>query len=185
MAKIFKCKWSGDASDEYCSNCDGVTMKVDGKDVPCSECAGFEAGDEIEVEDSAETVEEVQEEKVEEKPKKAAEKPVKKEETPVEPTESPKSKEKEASVTNTPAKVEKPNMTEIQGDTATLGDVTLLRYMSGATICHKDTYYKFECCEERKLPEGLTADQVQEEREKLWTKLNAEIDAQIEETLKI
>ena len=41
-----KCKWAGDPNDEYCKNCDGVTMEVDGNSISCAECAGYEAGTE-------------------------------------------------------------------------------------------------------------------------------------------
>ena len=39
-----KCKWSGDKDDVYCSNCNGVTMEVDGKEISCEECNGYEEG---------------------------------------------------------------------------------------------------------------------------------------------
>ena len=39
-----KCKWAGDQGDEYCKSCDGITMDVDGKSIPCDQCAGYEAG---------------------------------------------------------------------------------------------------------------------------------------------
>ena len=43
MSKI--CKYAGDPTDEYCKNCDGCTMEVDGNSIPCTECAGYEAGE--------------------------------------------------------------------------------------------------------------------------------------------
>ena len=60
-----KCKWAGDPNDEYCKNCDGVTMEVDGNSISCAECAGYEAGTE-EVDSTPDKVEEslpVEEEK--------------------------------------------------------------------------------------------------------------------------
>ena len=30
---MMKCKWAGDQNDEYCKNCDGGTMKVDGNSI--------------------------------------------------------------------------------------------------------------------------------------------------------
>ena len=44
MSKI--CKYAGDPADEYCKNCDGITMEVDNKKIDCTECAGYEAGEE-------------------------------------------------------------------------------------------------------------------------------------------
>ena len=41
-----KCKWAGDVNDEYCKGCDGITMEVDGNSISCTECAGYEEGDE-------------------------------------------------------------------------------------------------------------------------------------------
>ena len=43
MSKI--CKYAGDPTDEYCKNCDGITMEVDDKKIACTECAGYEAGE--------------------------------------------------------------------------------------------------------------------------------------------
>ena len=60
----------------------------------------------------------------------------------------------------------------------------MLRYMSGASVEHNGIWYKFECCEERKLPEGLSPEQVKEEREKLWAQINSEVDSQIEDCIK-
>ena len=60
-----KCKWAGDPNDEYCKNCDGVTMEVDGNSISCAECAGYEAGTE-EIDSTPDKVEEslpVEEEK--------------------------------------------------------------------------------------------------------------------------
>ena len=39
------CKYAGDPEDEYCKNCNGCTMKVEGKSISCTECAGYEEGD--------------------------------------------------------------------------------------------------------------------------------------------
>ena len=41
------CKWAGDVNDEYCKGCDGINMIVDDKSVPCTECAGYEEGEEV------------------------------------------------------------------------------------------------------------------------------------------
>ena len=59
MSKI--CKYAGDPADEYCKNCDGITMEVDNKKIACTECAGYEAGEE-----EADTNEEIMNPPVEE-----------------------------------------------------------------------------------------------------------------------
>ena len=56
--------------------------------------------------------------------------------------------------------------------------VTSLRYTSGATIKKGDNYFKFLAEEEWDVSR---IEDVQEAREKLWAKLNAEVDSQIEE----
>ena len=56
--------------------------------------------------------------------------------------------------------------------------VTSLRYTSGATIKKGDNYFKFIAEEEWDVSR---LGDVQETREKLWAKLNAEVDSQIEE----
>lgn len=56
--------------------------------------------------------------------------------------------------------------------------VTSLRYTSGATIKKGDNYFKFIAEEEWDVSR---VGDVQEAREKLWAKLNAEVDSQIEE----
>ena len=54
---MWKCKWSGDKDDVYCSNCNGVTMEVDGKEISCEECNGYEKGsEEVETETKEEKV---------------------------------------------------------------------------------------------------------------------------------
>lgn len=172
---MLKCKYAGDPEDEYCKSCDGISMIVDGKESSCSECAGYEAGEDVKEEEFS-MPEPVEDKPVKEEPKK----------------KSTKSNKK--NVENTPETVSNVvKDTNIQEPTETLenkenssvsiGSVTMLRYMSGATICHNETYYKFECCEERKLPEDLTEEQVQDEREKLWAHLNAEVDRQIADVI--
>ena len=56
--------------------------------------------------------------------------------------------------------------------------VTSIRYTSGATVKKGDNYFKFIAEEEWDVSR---IEDVQEAREKLWAKLNAEVDSQIEE----
>lgn len=44
-----------------------------------------------------------------------------------------------------------------------------------------DSFYTFEYGEECEVPENITAEELREEKEKLWDKLNAEVDNQISE----
>lgn len=57
--------------------------------------------------------------------------------------------------------------------------VTALRYTSSATIKKGDNYFKFTAEEE--WTTALYAGDIQDVREQLWAKLNAEVDSQIEE----
>ena len=36
--EIPKCAYAGDEADEYCSQCNGITMTVDGQEFSCKEC---------------------------------------------------------------------------------------------------------------------------------------------------
>ena len=56
--------------------------------------------------------------------------------------------------------------------------VVSLRYTSGATIKKGDNYFKFIAEEEWDVSQ---IENVADAREQLWAKLNAEVDAQIEE----
>lgn len=179
-----KCKWAGDQGDEYCKSCDGITMDVDGKSIPCDQCAGYEAGtDDVANEEiMPEPIEEKTEDKSPEtnvenvtKNKQNSHQNSKKTEktnnnTPNEEKGENKEKTKETSnEKNTQEKVSKDNE-EIK--------VTSLRYTSGATIKKGDNYFKFIAEEEWDVSR---IEDVQEAREKLWAKLNAEVDSQIEE----
>lgn len=184
-----KCKWAGDASDEYCKSCDGITMMVDGNSISCEECAGYEEG----TEEVATTSEEVKEEPPINPPMEEKEE-VKEESKKEEPVKTSKSAEKstkkEKTIKSTPVKenvVESQN-TKSESITSTPDGVNVLalRYMSGVTICHNDTYYKFSAEEEWQLDINIfnTTEKVEEIREKLWAKLNASVDKQVEDVIK-
>ena len=187
-----KCKWAGDVNDEYCKGCDGITMQVDGNSISCKECAGYEEGEESTVEQTEEPMPKPIPDKTEEdlpfsdvenvtndveettqistKAKKTNNNTPKEEKCENEAKNKANNKpvivadeSKETEVTNT-----------IEGEIK----VTALRYTSGATVKKGDNYFKFIAEEEWDVSR---IEDVQEAREKLWAKLNAEVDSQIEE----
>ena len=185
-----KCKWAGDVNDEYCKGCDGITMQVDGNSISCTECAGYEESDE-DVESTAEKTEEPvtdsTKDKIEQDSKSSNVENVTNdvEETTQISTKTKKTnnntsnkekgkneaKNKETTVTKV---AEESKETEVKNDIK----VTALRYTSGATVKKGDNYFKFVAEEEWDVSR---IEDVQEAREKLWAKLNAEVDSQIEE----
>ena len=187
-----KCKWAGDVNDEYCKGCDGITMQVDGNSISCTECAGYEEGEKTTAEKTEEPMPKPIPDKIEEdlpfsdvenvtndveettqistKDKKTNNNTPKKEKCENEAKNKANNKpvivsneKKETEVTNT-----------IEGEIK----VTALRYTSGATVKKGDNYFKFIAEEEWDVSR---IEDVQEAREKLWAKLNAEVDSQIEE----
>ena len=188
-----KCKWAGDQGDEYCKSCDGITMDVDGKSIPCDQCAGYEAGtDDVA---SEEIMPEPIEEKTEDKSTETNVENVtkNKQNSPQNSTKTKKTnnntpneekgenKEKTKGTNNKDKAVkisdEKNKQEKVSKDDGEI-KVTSLRYTSGATIKKGDNYFKFITEEEWDVSR---IEDVQEAREKLWAKLNAEVDSQIEE----
>lgn len=188
-----KCKWAGDQGDEYCKSCDGITMDVDGKSIPCDQCAGYEAGtDDVAGEEiMPEPIEEKTEDKSTEtnvenvtKNKQNSPQNSKKTEktnnnTPNEEKGENKEKTKGTNNKDKAVKIadEKNTQEKVSKDDGEI-KVTSLRYTSGATIKKGDNYFKFIAEEEWDVSR---IEDVQEAREKLWAKLNAEVDSQIEE----
>lgn len=186
-----KCKWAGDVNDEYCKGCDGINMMVDDKSVPCTECAGYEEGEEV-VEETTNNnfMPEPEEELPFEEEKKTVKDKAKNTQKSTETKKSnnnTKNKEKaenEVKNASTSVKKEVTKVSEEKKSVETTKNVneeikvTSLRYTSGATIKKGDNYFKFIAEEEWDVS-GI--EDVQEAREKLWTKLNAEVDSQIEE----
>ena len=187
-----KCKWAGDLNDEYCKGCDGITMQVDGNSISCTECAGYEEGEETTAEKTEEPMPKPIPDKIEEdlpfsdvenvtndveettqistKVKKTNNNTPKKEKC------ENKSKNK---ANNNPVIVFNENKeTEVTNTIEGEIKVTALRYTSGATVKKGDNYFKFIAEEEWDVSR---IEDVQEAREKLWAKLNAEVDSQIEE----
>lgn len=190
------CKYAGDPADEYCKSCDGCTMKVDENTLSCTECAGYEAGD-VEVDTDTGEVSNNEpmnppvEEPIEEKP---VDKPVEKAHTAAKnnkTTNTTSKKEKALNEKNTkvetdnkvtidtPIKVKEEKSSEETVKYSSDGiHVTALRYTSGATIKKGDNYFKFVAEEEWDVSQ---VDNVEDTREMLWAKLNAQVDSQIEE----
>lgn len=198
-----KCKWAGDPDDEYCKNCDGVTMEVDGNSISCEKCAGYEPGEEdVNSEDVDITPTEADKRVVEEAAKKLN-KDSAKEETALADTENtdetqqnaeiktkttqttnnkgvakkPQNKQNKKATTVSKVKEEKKaveSSQEVEGEIK----ITSMRYTSGATIKKGDNYFKFIAEEEWDVSQ---VKDIEEAREKLWAKLNGEVDKQIEE----
>lgn len=187
-----KCKWAGDVNDEYCKGCDGITMEVDGNSISCTECAGYEEGEETTSEQTEESMPKPIQDKIEE------DLPVSDVENvtnDVEETTQISTKDKNTN-NNTPKEEKCENGSknkannkpvivaneskETEVTTTIEGEikVTALRYTSGATVKKGDNYFKFIAEEEWDVSR---IEDVQEAREKLWAKLNAEVDSQIEE----
>ena len=191
------CKYAGDLEDEYCKNCNGCTMEVEGKSISCIECAGYEEGDtDVDTETGVVTDEEPMnppvEEDVEEEP---VAKLVQKADTVAKKTKATNTtskKEKAEEIKNTqsdeggkvtietPIKVSEEKHKEEESEYTPTGiQVTSLRYTSSATVKKGDNYFKFTAEEEWST--ALYNGNIQDVREQLWAKLNAEVDAQIEE----
>ena len=191
-----KCKWSGDKDDVYCSNCNGVTMEVDGKEISCEECNGYEEGsEEAETETKEEKVMEEQKEPEKETTEDDFTKDMNEPEpdTITERTETVQKQVKKTNPTNTTSKSKKAEengnkkvkkVNEEKKVSETIQDVdgrpkvVSLNYTSGATIKKGDNYFKFVAEEEWDVSQVNNVDDV---REQLWAKLNGEVDKQIEE----
>ena len=187
-----KCKWTGDMSDEYCRSCNGITMEVDGNSISCEKCAGYEEGEETTTEKTEEPIPKPIPDKIEEDlPFSDVENVTNDVEETTQistktkktnnntPNEEKGENESKNKANNKPVIVaneskETEITTTIEGEIK----VTSLRYTSGATVKKGDNYFKFIAEEEWDVSR---IENVQEAREKLWAKLNAEVDSQIEE----
>lgn len=190
-----KCKWAGDQGDEYCKNCDGITMDVDGKSIPCDQCAGYEAGtDDVASEEiMPEPIEEKTEDKstetkvenVTKNKQKSTQKAKETEKTNNNTSNKKKVKneEKTKETTNKDEVVKVAEAKNVQEEIVSTNDgeikVTSLRYTSGATIKKGDNYFKFIAEEEWDVSQVTNMND--DIREMLWAKLNAQVDSQIEE----
>lgn len=186
MSKI--CKYAGDPTDEYCKNCNGITMEVDGNSIPCTECAGYEAGKE-----ETDTNEEVMNPPVEKTEDASVEETTNNVEKSVEETSKTKksnnntansknvkstSKNKET-INKKEDKVVKVKEEKQAVETTDGIKVVSIRYTSGATVKKGDNYFKFIAEEEWDVSQ--TKQNIEDVRDQLWAKLNCEVDKQIEE----
>lgn len=185
-----KCKWAGDPADEYCKSCDGCKMIVDNVETECTNCAGYEAGEEeVEttnlenVKDTAEPImdEPVTSTKNDEKTDEKTAKP-KKTNNNTSTAKAKKIEDKNKATTDKSdvVKVSEEKHKEEESEYTPTGiKVTSLRYTSGATIKKGDNYFKFIAEEEWDVSQAKQ--DIQDVREQLWAKLNSEVDSQIEE----
>lgn len=192
MSKI--CKYAGDKDDKYCASCDGITMEVDSKKIPCTECAGYEAGTEdAEPNDEFMNVPEddlpINDDVAEEtnNKEKSVEKTTKTKKTNNNTSnkENVKSESKNKATTNKkadkPVKVkEEKQAVETTSNENDAIKVISIRYTSGATIKKGDNYFKFIAEEEWDVSQ-IEESSMDDTREMLWAKLNSEVDKQIEE----
>ena len=187
-----KCKWAGDVNDEYCKGCDGITMQVDGNSISCKECAGYEEGEETTTEKTEEPIPKPIPDKIEEDlpfsdvenvtndVEETTQISTKTKKTNNNTPKEEKCENKSKNKANNKAVIVSNENKETEVTTTIEGEikVTALRYTSGATVKKGDNYFKFIAEEEWDVSR---IEDVQEAREKLWAKLNAEVDSQIEE----
>lgn len=193
-----KCKWAGDVNDEYCKGCDGVRMEVEGRFISCEDCAGYEESEEDVISDDVDMTPTAEDKKVVED---AAENLNKKSKNNISTKDVEKTDEKttklkkinnNTSVTKATKTEDKNKATINKNEVSKVSEehncienvsedgirVTSIRYTSGATVKKGDNYFKFIAEEEWDTSQTANID---EAREKLWAKLNAEVDSQIEE----
>ena len=187
---MFRCKYAGDKDDEYCRNCDGLNMEVDDKPIPCTECAGYEKGEEVN-EDVSEKAEETKIDEAMNPPfdetlDNTSNSPDKASKCAKVNKCTPKTKKDENDVNNKVTagneKVSKVKEEKKAVENTVKEDgmikVLSMKYTSGATIKNGDNYFKFVAEEEWDVSQVGNVDDV---REQLWAKLNGEVDNQIEE----
>lgn len=180
---MIKCKWAGDVNDEYCKGCDGIKMIVDDYEVSCEDCAGYEPREDLVEEPTENECMNPPEDMPEEKESTIA----------VEQQETAQKQSKNKNSTNNTAnqkktdkkqnnvsaeKVKKVSEEKKVVETTNGVKVVSLRYGSSATIKKGDNYFKFTAEEEWDVSQ---VGNVEDVREMLWTKLNCEVDKQIEE----
>ena len=193
-----KCKWAGDVNDEYCKGCDGITMEVEGRFISCEDCAGYEESEEDVISDDVDMTPTAEDKKVVEDAAENLNKESKNnistkdvEKTDEKPTK-PKKVDNITSATKETKTEDKNKATINKNEVSKVSEehncienvsedgirVTSIRYTSGATVKKGDNYFKFIAEEEWDTSQTANVD---EAREKLWAKLNAEVDSQIEE----
>lgn len=184
---MMKCKYAGDSSDEYCKDCNGLKMVVDDKEISCEECAGYEAGEEVEEDFSNETDNVEEDEKPTNNVKESGQKSENSEKVSnnTSTDENLKNKSKNKATTSKTKESKSKDVAKVKEEKKAVEEyapggikVVSMRYTSGATIKKGDNYFKFIAEEEWDVSQ---IEDVEDAREMLWAKLNAEVDKQIEE----
>ena len=145
--------YAGDPEDEFCQECDGLTIKLDdGQEVESIECGGYSPKEDEVV------TEQVEEEVVVEASSDHADQRDSNETTPT--------------GTITPPTTVKGVTVEIQAESGVSFEVRNAAGMS--------TWYKLGYTEKVLVPEGAD---VVAERHKLWERVNLQVDDQVQEVL--
>lgn len=190
---MIKCKYAGDIEDEYCKNCDGMYMEVDDKKIACTECAGYEAGEEVD-EPTDEQPEDVSEktEEITQIMNPPEDKTSTRATNTSKTTQKAQKQAKSTKTTNTKGATKKAkndtnmNTTQVVKEekkaVETINDIKVvsMRYTSSATVKKGDNYFKFTAEEEWDVSQ-IEDSSVDDTREILWATLNSEVDNQIEE----
>lgn len=156
-----KCMYAHDPEDEYCRDCDGITVEDEQGDCyPATACQGYQP-EEPQSEEHIESTEPAQ--------------PVSQ---PVEQQEEKQLEHHNACEPHQPDdNAEEPAEIVSDAKVTTKGITTVIRAESGCSREINGTWFKFNFCEERVLPEGCDIDA---EKRALWDSVNAEVDAQLE-----
>mgnify|MGYP007069868974 CR=1 FL=1 len=185
MSDVIKCQYAGDPNDEYCKTCNGVTMLVEGEEYPCTECTAYIASN-----DSDELPINQPEEDTPLETAEDAEQAIENNEIETSTNEDvEEATERPSEATDDITVVDTEN--EAVEDTLPDGvTVKSIRYMSGMTVEKTEkngskTYYKFTAEEEWEVePEvGADSEKLNNIREKLWAKVNLQVDTQVGEAL--
>ena len=161
MSDIVKCKYAGDKNDEFCCNCNGLSVVLNGQEHPATHCAGYE-------EEKWENVADAVEEKTETSPEATSDSPV----------DENKSDDKIIKEDDNTSKNDTEDSTVEESEDAV---VTEICFSSGISKEINGVWYKFTCEERRVLMPGCNP---AEEREKLWAMVNSEVDKQLLEAIK-
>lgn len=191
MVKI--CKYSGDASDEFCGKCDGITVTLEGGDaVQATTCGGYEAG---EVDAPEEAAPFTPDPPAAAPPSRAAARAT----TPPPAAAPPAAKPAAAAKPATPPPAAKPAAAtpppvaaEVKPakpvatppapvTTGEPGETVEIRAESGMTLEIKDksgvsSWYKFGFTETRTVSATVN---LEEEKADLWASVNNEVDNQV------
>ena len=183
-----KCAYAFDKNDDYCKTCNGITMIVNGEEYSCTECQAYTEGDEVETKPTEEVNTDA--------PMNPPEEVVEEAQTEPEATETTQTEnvtvEEEKQSTKSPIESDDVSVVDEVSESTEEEQfvdgvkVTAMRYMSGITLNKSDVYYKFTAEEEWSVNQDIvnTPEAMQNVRERLWAKINCEVDSQVEDVLK-